>query len=127
MESFIKNVFRDVIEDMEADENVISEYFSRKYIQHVDGHTLDYQGFVEHMKKQKTLIHSAKVVIDRCLVDGNKLCTIHRVDMTKKNGEQIAAKVISYFELEDGKIVLCDELTKLLKGCKEDQHIGSVK
>lgn len=127
MKNFIKKVFEDVIENMAADETVISQYFSPSYVQHVDGHTLDYQDFVQHMKTQKKRIHSAKVTIDRCLAEDNKICTVHRVEMSKKNGEHIAAKVISYFELEKGKIVLCDELTKIIEGHKEDQDIGSAK
>jgi hypothetical protein len=127
MENFIKKVFEDVIENMEADEAIISKYFSPAYIQYVDGHTLNYLDFVEHMKKQKNLVHSAKVTIDRCLIENERICTVHRVDLIKKNGEHIAAKVIAYFELKNGKIVLCDELTKILKGNKEDHDIGSVK
>lgn len=127
MKSYIKKVFEDVIENMSADEKVISKYFSPNYIQCVDGHTLDYQDFIQHMKKQKNLINSAKVTIDHCVAEENRICTVHQVDVCKKNGEHIIAKVIAYFELEEGKIVFCDELTKLLKGDKEDHNIGSVK
>ena len=127
MRDFIEKTFQDVIENMEADEEIISKYFSSDYIQYVDGHVLDYSDFVKHMKKQKTLINSAKVTIDRCIVEKNKICTVHRVDINKKNDENISVKVIAYFEIENEKIILCDELTKLLQGSKEDHDIGSTK
>lgn len=127
MKDFIEKTFQDVIENMQADEEIISQYFSSDYIQYVDGHMLDYPGFIQHMKKQKTLINSAKVTIDHFVADANKICTVHRVDIQKKNDEKISVKVIAYFEIENGKIILCDELTKLLQGGEEDHNIGSTK
>lgn len=124
---FIEKVLKDVVVDMDASEEIISNYFSTSYIQHVDGHTLNYSDFVQHMKLQKTILESASVSIDHCAVDGNSICTVHRVNALKKNGENIAVKVIAYYEIENGKIILCDELTHLLKGEENDQHIGSVK
>ncbi len=125
--SFIQKVFKDVIEDMDADESVISQYFSPNYIQHVDGHTLNYTEFVEHMRVQKTVLESAQVSIERCIETENKICTVHRVDAVKKNGDRIAVKLVAYFEVENGKITFCDELTYLLHGHTTDKNIGSVK
>lgn len=125
--SFIEQVFTDVIENLGADESIISEYFSPHYIQHVDGHTLHYEEFIQHMKVQKTLLDFVKVSILHCVIEGNKISTVHQVDAKKKNGEKISVKVIAYFELEGGKIILCDELTHLLEGDAKDQNIGSIK
>lgn len=123
---FIEKVFKEVLEDLNADEKVISQYFSPNYIQHVDGHTLNYSDFVQHMKVQKTMLDSCKVSIQHYVREGNTLCTVHQVDAVKKNGCEIAVLVISYIEVENGKITLCNELTRLLKGAKEDQEIGSI-
>lgn len=123
---FIEKVFKEVLEDLNADEKVISQYFSPNYIQHVDGHTLNYSDFVQHMKVQKTMLDSCKVSIQHYVREGNTLCTVHQVDAVKKNGCEIAVQVISYIEVENGKITLCNELTRLLKGAKEDQEIGSI-
>lgn len=127
MKDFIRKVFTDVIESARADEEVISTYFSPSYIQYVDGHALTYADFIQHMTVQKRSIKSAKVIVDHCIVEGNKICTVHRVDLIKKDGTNVLAKVVAYFELENGKIVLCDELTHILKGGKEDQNMGSIK
>lgn len=125
--NFIKQVFKEVIENLDRDEKIISQYFSPHYIQFVDGHKLNYNDFVQHMLIQKTLLESATVFIEHCVSEGNKICTLHRVDAVKKNGASISVKVIAYFEIEDGKIISCDELTHILKGEKEDQSIGSIK
>jgi limonene-1,2-epoxide hydrolase len=125
--NFIEKVFKEVIEDLNANEEIISQYFSPHYIQHVDGHHLNYQDFVQHMVVQKSLLDSIKVCIEHCVIEGNAICTVHRVDAIKKNGEKIAIKVISYFEVENKKIILCDELTHLLEGDEMNQNIGSIK
>lgn len=124
---FIEKVFKEVLEDLNADEKIICRYFSPDYIQHVDGHRLNYKDFVDHMYVQKSLLDSIKVCIERCVVEANGICTVHRVDAIKKNGEKVIVKVIAYFEVENGKIVLCDELTHILKGEAKDKSIGSVK
>lgn len=124
---FINKVLKNVVEDMEADEEIISRYFSPSYVQYVDGRMLNYSDFVKYMQLQKTSLASASILIDHCIVDGNSICTVHRINALKKTGENIAVKVISYFEIENGKIILCDELTYLLKGEENDQQIGSMK
>lgn len=123
---FIERVFSEVIDNINADEKTIAQYFSPSYVQYVDGHRLDYNGFCTHMMMQKQVLVSAKTTIHHVVVEGNSICTVHRVDAVKKNGESLSVKVIAYFEVKEGKLVLCDELTHLLKGDKGDENIGSV-
>lgn len=124
---WIEQVLKDVVEDMQADEHVFSQYFSPSFIQHVDGQTSNYQGFVQHMLKQKSILKSAKLTVLHTLTEGNKICTVHKVDAVKKDEKKISVKVIAYYELEDGKIVKCDELTYLLTGDEQDRNLGSIK
>ncbi len=123
---FIHKVLKEVVEDMNADEKIIAQYFSPSYIQHVDGHTLNYDAFIEHMLAQKAILASANVTIERCVTEGDHISTIHVVDAIKKSGEPISVKVIAHMEITDGKITFCDELTHVLKGQSEDRKISSV-
>lgn len=125
--NFIEKVFREVIENLDADEKTISQYFSSAYTQYVDGHKLSYTDFVQHMMVQKSLLSAITITIERCVIEGNAICTVHKVDAIKKNGNKIAVKVIAYFEVEFEKIILCDELTFLLTGEDEDHNIGSIQ
>ncbi len=125
--NFIEKVFKEVIENLNANEEIISRYFASNYIQYVDGHHLNYKEFVQHMVVQKSLLHSIKVHIEHCIIENNSICTVHRVNAIKKTGEKIAIKVIAYFEVKDKKFILCDELTHLLEGDKKNQNIGSIK
>lgn len=127
IKEFISEALKTVIEDMSAGESVISRYFSPDYVQYVDGQVLNYQDFLKHMAKQKTMLKSAIVSVERCIAEGNAVSTVHHVQAAKKDGSVIEAKVIAHFHLKDGRIVLCDELTKILKGSKEDQNLGSCR
>lgn len=123
----IENVFHHVIEDMEADEKAIAEYIHPDFIQYVDGHTSNYHDFVQHMRAQKALLDSVKITIEHCVSEGNQLCTVHYANAIKKSGEHITVKVVAYWHIKDGKVILCDELTTLINGSAEDRHIGSIK
>ncbi len=46
---FIAKVFKEVIQDLNANEETISNYFHHDYIPYVDGHELNYTDFVQHM------------------------------------------------------------------------------
>jgi hypothetical protein len=54
--SFVHSVLRTIIEDMQVEDQTYETYFSKDYIQHVDGKTLNYTEFVNHMKAQKTIL-----------------------------------------------------------------------
>lgn len=124
----IEEIFENVTENMHPDASLIERYFSPLYQQDVDGHRLDYNGFLQHMIKQKSMVKSVKITIERCVVEENKICTIHRVDVVKNNKQKVVVKVIAYFEFDsDGKLIICDELTHVLEGTKEDRELGSVK
>lgn len=94
-----------------------------KYIQYVDSHNC--REFIQHMASQKTIIKFAKTTIKHCVVEGKGFA--RRVDAVKKNGDKLAVKVILYFEIKNGKIILCDELTKLLVGEEGDLNIVSTR
>ena len=77
--AFIREAFKNVIENIDADEAVIEKYFSKDYKQWVDGHELDYEGFVSHMKAQKQRIASVNIEFERLIVDGESVATIHHI------------------------------------------------
>jgi len=126
MKAFIHKVLKEIVESAEADERIIAQYFSPRYVQHVNGYVLDYKDFVKHMQEQKKVLESAKVTIERCVAEGDAICTVHVVDAVKKGGTRLSVKVIAFFKIEDGKIVLCDELTHLISGKEEDRDIGYI-
>lgn len=125
MKLFVQNALVDVVEDMGAAEKTFAKYFSQEYTQYVDGRILGYRELVEHMKAQKTVFQSAKITFKHLIAEGNKVASVHVVKAVKKDGGTIEAQVNALMELKDEKIILCDELTFLIQGTKEDEDIGS--
>jgi ketosteroid isomerase-like protein len=123
--ALIQATFRDVIEQDGFDEQVVSRYFSPKYVQKVDGKTLDFAAFSDHLRALKAAVTNVHVVFEQMVAEGNKVMDIHLVYADKRAGGKIATKVISLYVIEDGKVVLCDELTHLEEGAATDKDMGS--
>ena len=121
----VRQMFRDVLERDKFDEPEVARYFSRSYQQKVDGKTLDFAGFVDHMRELKRTVTGLRVSFEQMVAEGNKVMEIHRVEADKRTGGKMMARVISLWVIEDGKIVLCDELTHLEQGVAEDRDLGS--
>ena len=122
---FVQEVFNHTIEDMNATEETYAKYFSKDYVQYVDGKTLKYYDFIAHMKAQKNVMKSAKVTFKYMIAEGDTVATVHLVNGIKKDGGIIEVQVNALFLIKDKKIVLCDELTHLIKGEKSDRDLGS--
>ena len=123
--AFIRAMFRDVIERDGFDEQAVGRYFSPKYVQKVDGKTLDFAGFCDHLRALKGAVMNVRVGFEQMVAEGNKVMEIHHVDADKRAGGKIATRVIALFVIEGGKVVLCDELTHLEEGVATDKDLGS--
>jgi ketosteroid isomerase-like protein len=123
--ALIQAMFRDVIEREGFDEQAVGRYFSSKYVQKVDGKTLDFAGFCDHLRAVKEAVMNVHVAFEEMIAEGNKVMEIHRVDADKRAGGKIATKVIALFVIEEGKVVLCEELTHLEEGAAMDKDLGS--
>lgn len=123
----IQDALTNVVENMNLSEKTISKYFSTDYKQYVDGKFLNYNDFISHMIKQKSLLSSAKVTIKQIIVEKNKVSTIHIVDAIKKDGGVVKVQVNAFYILKNNKIILVDELTHVINGEKSDKDLGSSK
>ncbi|MCD7099930.1 nuclear transport factor 2 family protein [Stenotrophomonas sp. MMGLT7] len=121
----IAALFREVLQAPALDLEAVQAYFDPAYVQTVDGTTLDHAGFVAHMRKQKEAIASMEVDFLAMAEDGDTVFTNHVVTATKKDGDTVVVKVIAQFVFKDGRLVRCDELTRLLQGGHDDRDIGS--
>ncbi|HEY0177105.1 MAG TPA: nuclear transport factor 2 family protein [Pedobacter sp.] len=121
----VKEAFAEVLANPEFNEQTIARYFGPDYQQHVDGKVLNYDQFVSHMKviKQKTtaLQFDYKTIIQ----EGNIVFTNHLVKVTKPDGTLAEAHLIAEFHIENGQIVYCNELSRLLIGEERDRDLGS--
>ena len=123
--SLIERAFQDVLASEAFDEGAIARYFSPRYMQKTDGRTLDYPGFVAHVRELKRTLKNVKVTFERMVAEGANVVSIHRAEAEKVAGGRIAIRVFALFVIEDGKIILCDELTRLEEGAAEDRDLAS--
>jgi predicted SnoaL-like aldol condensation-catalyzing enzyme len=107
------------------DEAAIARYFSPRYVQKTDGRTLDFSGFVDHVRELKRTLKNVKITFERIVAEGASVVSIHRAEAEKVAGGRISIRVFALFVIDRGKIVLCDELTRLEQGAAEDRDLAS--
>lgn len=120
----VENVFK-VLTDMKAVNEDYAQYISKDYVQCVDGEILKYNGFLDHMKALKKSVKSITIVFHDIITEGNKVVTRHTAYVVKKNNKEAEVQVIAIFEVKDGKIISCNELTHMQKGETADRDLGS--
>ena len=124
LKHIIKKSFNDLLESPGFHPSLFERYFSKDYIQHVDGKTLNYHGLLEHAKTLKAKVKNIKISFEHLIEEKNKVCSIHIVEATRDDSP-IKMKVIALFEFKNDKIILCDELTYMLIGDEKDRDLGS--
>lgn len=124
-EELVRKVFKNIIEADHVRENEVARFFSPDYVQHVDGHTLDYQGFIHHLHAQRKEIASMRVSFLSIVGDDHDVFTNHIVSVCKKDGTEAAIKVLAQFTIRNKKIIACDELTYMISGAAGDKNLGS--
>lgn len=123
--SVVLNVFKTLIENPKWTKADFDRYVSKDYIQVADGNTLTYEQDYQHIKALWETCKSIKVIFHDMVVEGNKVATRHTAYAVKKDGSEIEADVMAIFEVKDGKLIRCNELTRMVKGQKEDADLGS--
>jgi limonene-1,2-epoxide hydrolase len=123
--SLIERAFQEVFASDAFDEAAIARYFSPRYVQKTDGRTLDFAGFVAHVRELKHTLKNVKITFERIIAEGANVFSIHRAEAEKVSGDRVAVRVFGLFMIDEGKIVLCDELTHLEQGAAEDRDLAS--
>ncbi|MDR3346288.1 MAG: nuclear transport factor 2 family protein [Campylobacteraceae bacterium] len=122
---FIKTFFEKVLETEEYNDDFIRNSVDKDYIQRVDGKSLGYEEFVQHIKLLKTKISTCTIEFLTLVEEGEIVFSNHIVSLTLKNGKQGKSHVIAEFRIRDGKLYYCDELTFLIEGSEKDKNLGS--
>ena len=89
--SLIERAFQDVFASDEFDEGAIARYFSPRYVQKTDGRTLDFAGFVAHVRELKRTLKNVKITFERAVAEGANVVSIHRAEAEKVAGGRIAS------------------------------------
>ena len=123
--ALLRRMFREVLEADSFDEQLILRYFSPSYVQQVDGKTLRFGEFVDHVREVKKTVTNLRFTFDEMIAEGGKVMEIHRVEGEKRAGGKFAIRLFSFWRIDDGKIVSCDEVSRVEQGAPEDRDLGS--
>lgn len=120
-----QRIFKDMFEKETFDLSLVQKYFHPEYIQHVDGKTINYDQFIQHIQALKAAVKQVKIVFEQLVTEGQTVCSNHYAHVTKADGSQSKTKVIAFLTFKDNQLIRCDELTHLLQGDAEDKDLGS--
>lgn len=123
--ALVRQMFRDVLETDSFDERVILRYFSPAYVQRVDGKTLRFPEFVDHVRELKHTVTNLRFTFEEMIAEGEKVMEIHRVEGEKRAGGKFTVRLFSLWEIGKGKIISCDEISHVEGGAPEDRDLGS--
>lgn len=124
-QTLVLTALQQIVANPEHQPELIANLFSRHYHQTVDGHTLDYPQFIQHMALLKQITCSMQLQILAIAAAGENVFTHHWVNIEKRDGSQSQIRVLAHFTVRDGQIQSCVELTQLLAGEHQDRDLGS--
>src|SRR5699024_263943 len=107
---FFDRIYQDIVVGMKVEK--IPYYFSEKYIQTTDGVTTNINEVKDHIYALKNAVESLVVspFHDFLFDDAKQTATLrYTVTAHKKNGEVGNIEVIAIFELDDDKVLRCNE------------------
>lgn len=125
--SFLDNMYKNILIDMNVDE--ISNYFIDDYVQVTDGVKSDLEEFKKHLFTLKNIVKTISIspFYDLLFDEKSNVATLrYIVHVEKRNGECGDVEVIALFELNNFKIVRCNELTTPLDSVSGLEDIGRV-
>ncbi len=121
----VLDALRQIVANPEHQPALIAELFSRRYRQTVDGNTLNYEQFLQHMALLKQITRCMTLEILAIAAEEENVLTHHLVNVEKCDGSRSQVRVLAHFTVRDGRIQSCVELTQLLAGEHEDRDLGS--
>lgn len=122
---FIHQALTEVLGTEIGSLDVVKKYFSEDYEQVVNGKTIDFNEFIAHLKVLKNATESISITIKSIAEGDSCVHTQHVAQAVKKNGSKSKFEVFANFQLENGKILRCEELTRMISGDESDHDLGS--
>lgn len=116
-----------IFSSSDFNEDIIREVVDPSYIQHVDGHTLRIEEFIQHLRLLKERTKSIEIGFKTLVQEGEIVFSNHIITATMKDNSKTTIHVIAEFRIKDGKMYYCDELTSLIDGDSENKDLGSAR
>lgn len=121
----VKNALNAVLGENIGSLTTVQQYFSEQYVQVVDGIKIDFNEFVKHLQALKNATRSITITIKSIAEGDGCVHTQHLAKAIKIDGSTSEFEVFACFHLEGGKIIRCEEITRMIKGNDVDADLGS--
>ncbi|KXV32665.1 hypothetical protein AD940_16740 [Gluconobacter thailandicus] len=125
-EQIIRQMF-EVFTDFSSDPATLTEFMTPDYRQFVDGREMTLAEFLEHAVALRNALQRLEIDIQQIVCQGNQAATVHIARATRLSGEKSQIKVIAFYQFNNGRLCLVDELTHVLSGQDDDKALGSVR
>ncbi|MEY8767491.1 nuclear transport factor 2 family protein [Francisella philomiragia] len=126
--SLLKSLFENIYNPDIDPEKFIQKFVRLDYKQVVDGHKIDYDGFIEHIKKQREVVESVRFEFIYLVEEGNMVASLYRAYANMKlDNRKLIAEVHALFKFDEHMLVSCDERTRIIQGKPEDEDLGRRK
>ncbi|KAF4949483.1 hypothetical protein FSARC_13467 [Fusarium sarcochroum] len=114
--------------DPQTTKSDLENLFTPTFTSTVDGKTLDFTEFVQHIQHLRTITTTVKVKVTQFLRDGNQLAERHLVTVDFSNKPQSAYEVFLFSTVhESGRIDSIVETLRHTHGLEEDRGLGSAR
>lgn len=124
---FISQMYNDII--VNFDFVKIPDYFHNQYYQVTDGKKINLEEFKNHLTALKATVDKITVSPFYDTLYDEELQTLtlrYTVDVTKKSGTRGLIELIAIFEIKNGKIVRCNEISHALHHVNEFKELASI-
>lgn len=124
---FISQMYTDIVVNFDFDK--LPDYFHNDYYQVTDGKKINIEEFKKHLTTLKATVDKIIVSPFYDALYDEELQTLtlrYTVDVTKKSGTRGLIELIAIFEIQNRKIVRCNELSHALHNVKEFKELASI-
>lgn len=123
--TFIREGFKTMFSSSDFNENFIREMVDSSYIQYVDGQTMEFEEFIQHIKVLKKRTKSIEIDFKTLVEEGEIVFSNHIITATMTDNTKTVIHVIAEFRIRNKKVYYCNELTSLIDGDLENSNLGS--
>lgn len=113
--------------DFSSSPDKLFAFMAPNYRQFVDGHEMTLADFQAHTHTLRNTLSALEINIQHIVCEGDKAATVHVARATRLSGTQSRIKVVAFYQFQNGRICLVDELTHLLDGHETDQALGALQ
>jgi hypothetical protein len=125
METTLNAVTFGPLANLETD---LLAFVNPAYVQHTDGTTVGFDGFVDHMRHLRSVVASGLIEVNDVVRDGNAIADRHTVTVTTKDGSNSSFEVLLIGTLDErDRLLEVHETTRQLTGDPAHADLGTAR